>query len=189
MHIFDSYEIVDKLNSKILWTAAIMGLFTAASAIWNAVKESKYSKIISITLATLTSITAFIGVYFGDHLSDLQKQKEQKHLNRLANFSSAITKSASSNKILENRVKDASEKLKLNLRPIKRVDASASNKIELLPASGTMTYVKTDNSANKVIITPSVAGQTISGWQDSYELELQNSNITLELSGTDWVIK
>lgn len=188
MHIFDSYEIVDKMNSSILWTAAILTLIAAASAVWNAIKESKLTKTTSITFATLAAITSAIGVYFTDHLSDLQKIKETKHLTRLANMSSTINNLASDNKSLEKQVIDSTNKLNSNLRPTKRVDVSLSDKTEYLPKSGVISYVKVDNSANKVIIKPRTKGQTVWGLP-FVELTGQGETITLELSGNDWIRK
>ena len=188
MNIFDSYELVDKINSKILWTAGILGLLTAISTIWNSIKETKTSKFISIALATLTAFATLTGVYFGDYLSDIQKKKEDQYLKRLANFSTAITQSKSANNILENKVKYASEKLRLNVRPLKSIYASLSDTIEYLPASGTVSYVKGDSSAHKAIIKSRVPGQTINGLPE-YELDIQGETVTLELLGNMWIIK
>jgi len=76
---------------------------------------------------------------------------------------------------------DDSKKLKSAIRPIVSVDASLSDKVVYLPAYGTIKYLKSDSSANKVIIKPSVPGQLIVGGP-SYELFVQNETVTLELS-------
>jgi hypothetical protein len=96
-----------------------------------------------------------------------------------------ITALKQANKELEKQVLDDSKKLKSAIRPIVNIDASLSDKVVLLPASGTRKYLKSDSSANKVIIKPSVPGQVVPGGS-SYELSLQGETVTLELSGNIW---
>lgn len=112
-------------------------------------------------------------------------QKKKTVNIKLRNYSTAISKSTSANKILEKQVFEDSSKLKIALKPIVSVDAGLSDKIVYLPASGTIKYLKADRSANKVIIKPSIPGQLVSGGP-SYELYTQGETVTLELSGYIW---
>jgi len=82
--------------------------------------------------------------------------------------------------------KDKLNKAEKGIAKLIKVDASKSTQHVRLPSSGKFTYVKMDNSANKVIITPSAANQTIDGDFDEISLEVQKESVTLELNGNNW---
>jgi len=110
----------------------------------------------------------------------------------------SITESIKTKTMLENKIhetkaelestKDKLRKAEKGIVKLIKVDASKTTKHVKLPASGIFKYEKTDKSANTVVITPSVPGQTIGSGLDHYELYLQDENVTLELSGKKWTI-
>lgn len=65
------------------------------------------------------------------------------------------------------------------------IDASSGPKTQLLPASGIITYIKDDASANVITLAVSVLGQTIQRGAGA-TLEVQDESITLLLIGTNW---
>lgn len=175
---------MDKTNTAMSSASVIIAVCAAISTILYAVSGKKRYKKASVLFTGLTAIIA-VGCFFSnDRLSDLRKTKEQYDSIKLANYSTSISKSLLANKELQDKL-DKAEK---GIAKLIKVDTSKSDKHVKLPASGKFTYEKTDNSAHKVIITPSVPGQTIGSGLSSYELSGQDENVTLELSGTKWSI-
>jgi hypothetical protein len=65
------------------------------------------------------------------------------------------------------------------------VDTSGGDVTTSLPVSGEVVIIKSDASANRVIIQPSVGGQTVCGGA-SISLDTQFEYVRLLLSGTNW---
>lgn len=159
---------------------------------WLPKRIKKYLLIFDIFIVISTPLLGILKENLDGHWKAQLKKQSEIHGNEIAalkrdnkhihlNFSSAITNSAALNKELQNKLGKADK----GIAKLIKVDASKTQYVKL-PAAGKFTYVKTDNTANTIRITPGVEGQTIAEGPGYWELYAQNESVTLELSGTTW---
>jgi hypothetical protein len=144
---------------------------------WLPKRIKKYLLIIDIFILVSTPLLGILKEKLDNHWKSQLSKQSEIHSGEIATLKR-------NNKELQNKL-DKAEK---GIAKLIKVDTSKSDKQVKLPAFGKFTYEKTDNSAHKVIITPSVPGQTIGSGLTSYELTLQDENVTLELSDSKWSI-
>src|SRR5665647_699628 len=168
----------------LIWSAehfVIISIIAAIIAVplkferWLPRKIKKYLLIADVFIVIATPLLGILKEKLDDQWK-LQTVKQSEMHTR------EITALKQANKALEKQVSDDSKKLKSATRPIVSIDASLSDKIVLLPASGTIKYLKSDSSAHIVRFKPSIPGQIIA----DHVLDIQGMTITLELSGNTW---
>lgn len=144
---------------------------------WLPKRIKRYLLVIDIFIVVSTSLLGFLKESLDNHWKHQLNKQSEIHGEEIKTLKHE-------NKELQNKFSKAAK----GIAKLIKLDTSKSDKHIKLPVSGKFTYEKTDDSANKVIITPSVPGQTIGSGLDSYELSGQDENVTLELSGKKWSI-
>lgn len=110
MHIWNSLTLMDKINTAVSLSSVIVAVFASISTILYAVSCKKRYKKASVISTGLTAIVAIIYYFSNDRLSDLRKAKEKYDSIKLANYSTAISKTSFDNKELRAKM-DHTEKV------------------------------------------------------------------------------